>query len=46
MLAKKFEAAWLEYEDFGKFGFVVTSRDGTEPPNRLAPAASDFVFLR
>ncbi|MGH6919312.1 MAG: cysteine peptidase family C39 domain-containing protein, partial [Geminicoccaceae bacterium] len=46
MLAKKFEAAWLEYEEFGKIGFVVASADGTEPPNRLAPTPRDFVFLR
>jgi predicted double-glycine peptidase len=46
MLAKKFEAAWLEYEEFGKVGFVVASADGSQPPNRLAPAPSDFVFLR
>jgi uncharacterized protein len=46
MLAKKFEAAWLAYEKFGKVGFVVASADGTEPPNRLAPAPGDFVFLR
>jgi protein O-GlcNAc transferase len=46
MLAKKFEAGWLEYEEFGKVGFIVASADGTEPPNRLAPAATDFVSLR
>jgi uncharacterized protein len=46
MLAKKFEAAWLDYEEFGKVGFVVASADGAEPPNRLAPAPRDFVSLR
>jgi uncharacterized protein len=46
MLAKKFEAAWLDYEEFGKVGFVVASANGTQPPNRLAPRPRDFVFLR
>jgi protein O-GlcNAc transferase len=46
MLAKKFEAAWLDYEEFGKVGFVVASADGTEPPNRLVPTPGDFVSLQ
>jgi predicted double-glycine peptidase len=46
MIAEKFEAAWLEYEEFGKVGFVVASADGTTPPNRLAPTPADFVSLR
>ena len=46
MLANKFEAAWLDYEGFGKVGFVVASTDGSESPNRLAPRPRDFVFLR
>jgi protein O-GlcNAc transferase len=46
MHVAKFEAAWLEYEEFGKVGFVVALADGTESPNRLAPAPADFVSLR
>jgi predicted double-glycine peptidase len=46
MLAAKFEAAWLEYPEIGKVGFVVARADGVEPPNRLAPRPRDFVSLR
>lgn len=46
MLVAKFESAWLDYPELGKVGFVVASADGTEPPNHLAPAPTDFVFLR
>lgn len=46
MSIEKFEAAWLDYAEFGRVGFVVARRDGTTPPNRLAPRPSDFVVLR
>jgi predicted double-glycine peptidase len=46
MLASKFEAAWLEYPEFGRVGFVVALVDGTAPSGRLAPSASDFVSFR
>ena len=46
MLASKFEAAWLDYLEFGKVGFVVAPVDGTAPPGRLAPTSLDFVSLR
>jgi predicted double-glycine peptidase len=46
MLAAKFEKAWLDYEKFGKVGFVVARADDAPPPNRLDPAPSDFVSLR
>lgn len=46
MLAPKFEAAWLEYPEFGRVGFVVTPADGEVPANRLAPRPRDFVLLR
>jgi protein O-GlcNAc transferase len=46
MLAQKFEAAWLDYAEFGKVGFVVASADRSAAPNRLAPRPRDFVFLR
>jgi uncharacterized protein len=42
----QFEDAWLTYPEFGRVGFVVAEKDGTLPPNRLAPRANDFVFLR
>jgi predicted double-glycine peptidase len=46
MLASKFEAAWLDYLEFGKVGFVVTPADGEVPSNQLAPQPRDFVSLR
>jgi uncharacterized protein len=46
MLASKFEAAWLDYMEFGKVGFVVTPTDGEAPPNQLVPRPRDFVSLR
>lgn len=46
MHANKFVAAWLEYADFGRVGFVVARRDGVTGPNRLAPRAHDFVSLK
>jgi predicted double-glycine peptidase len=46
MLASKFDAAWLDYLELGKVGFVVTPTDGEAPPNRLAPRPRDFVSLR
>lgn len=42
---ERFEAAWLDYPQIGRVGFVVARRDGSTPPNRLAPRASDFVML-
>lgn len=46
MLAAKFEAAWLDYPEIGKVGFVVARADGVALPNRLAPQSRDFVSLR
>jgi predicted double-glycine peptidase len=43
---ERFEKAWIEAPKIGKVGFVVARRDRTEPPNRLAQRASDFVILR
>lgn len=45
MPVEKFSAAWLEYDDMGKVGFVVERGDGQKSPNRLAPQAQDFVSL-
>ena len=41
----EFESAWLSYPEFGRVGFVVAHKDGTLPPNHLAPRSEDFVFL-
>jgi hypothetical protein len=46
MLAAKFEQVWLDFQKFGKVGFVVARADDAPPPNQLDPAASDFVSLR
>ena len=46
MQAERFERAWLVYPEFGRVGFVVLRKDGTMPPNRLAPRLSDFVMVR
>jgi hypothetical protein len=46
MLAAKFERAWLDYQKFGKVGFVVARADDAVPPNQLDPAPTDFMSLR
>ncbi len=46
MLAGQFEAAWLDYPEFGRVGFVVARADNAAPPNQLASRPSDFVSLR
>jgi predicted double-glycine peptidase len=42
----EFEDEWIDYSEFGRVGFVVAQKDGTLPPNHLAPRSDDFVFLR
>jgi uncharacterized protein len=46
ILASKFEAAWLDYPEVGRVGFVVAPVDGTASPGRLAPSSLDFVSFR
>jgi hypothetical protein len=46
MTVERFEAAWIEYPEFGRVGFQVARRDGLIPPNQLAPQPRDFVMLR
>jgi uncharacterized protein len=46
MHVAKFQAAWMDYEEFGRVGFVVARTDGATPPNQLAPEWRDFVSLR
>ena len=45
MTTDQFLAAWPEHEEFGRVGFVVERKDGLPPPNRLEPAADDFLTL-
>lgn len=43
----RFEAAWIEFPKFGRVGFVVARRDGSNrTDNRLAPRDVDFIMLR
>ena len=46
MHVAKFQAAWMDYAEVGRVGFVVARTDGVTPPNQLAPEWSDFVSLR
>jgi uncharacterized protein len=46
MLIDQFEDIRIEFPQIGKVGFVISRLDGAEPPNRLAPNASDFVMTR
>lgn len=46
MLIDKFEAAWIDYPEVGKVGFVVEQSDGGPADNKLAPRPQDFVSLR
>jgi predicted double-glycine peptidase len=43
---ERFENAWIDFPQLDRVGFVVVRRDGTQPSNRLAPRASEFVMLR
>jgi predicted double-glycine peptidase len=43
---ERFERAWLVYPEIGKVGFIIKRRDGSTPPNMLAPRPKDFVMLR
>jgi uncharacterized protein len=46
MRIKQFESGWLDLPGLGKVGFQVLPPGDDTPPNRLAPAAEDFVLLR
>ena len=46
MMVDDFEAAWLDYAQFGRVGFVIEDPDEPAARNRLAPRSSDFVLLR
>ncbi|TRX02914.1 C39 family peptidase [Candidatus Methylobacter oryzae] len=46
MQAELFEDIRIDFPQIGKVGFVISRLDGVEPPNRLAPDASEFVMTR
>lgn len=46
MLVELFESIRIDFPEIGKVGFVISRLDGVEPPNRLAPNASEFVMTR
>ena len=46
MQVEDFLDSWLEYPSLGRIGFSVQRRDGSAPPNRLAPDPDQFVMLR
>jgi uncharacterized protein len=46
MLIKSFENSWIDFPTIGKVGFIVNRRDGSAPPNRLAPNLYEYVMLR
>jgi predicted double-glycine peptidase len=46
MAVEEFMEKWIDYPALGRIGFAVQRRDGTMPPNRLAPRADDFVMVR
>lgn len=46
MPVERFEAAWIDYGDIGRVGFVVDQPLGLEVPNLLAASASDFLTLK
>ena len=46
MPVARFEREWLDLDELGKVGFLVTRGDGLAPPNGLAPRADEFLTLR
>jgi uncharacterized protein len=46
MRIEEFENSWIDAPEIGRVGFIVNSRDGSAPPNRLAPNVDEFVMLR
>ena len=46
LLLARFEQAWIEYDEIGKVGFAVATRDGEPPTGSLAPKAREFYLLR
>jgi hypothetical protein len=46
MSIRKFIDGWIEYQNIGHVGFVVTKAGELAPPGRLSARALDFVFLK
>lgn len=46
MMIDDFEAAWIDYGQFGRVGFVIQDPGKPALGNRLAARPSDFVLLR
>jgi predicted double-glycine peptidase len=46
MPADRFSDGWIDYQDIGHVGFVVTRDGAIAPPGRLSALPSDFVSLR
>jgi hypothetical protein len=46
MSIDKFIDGWIEYQNIGRVGFVVTKAGTLAPPGRLSARALDFVFLK
>lgn len=42
----KFMAAWIDYSELGRVGFVVKAGNELVPPGALSPRAAEFVMLR
>lgn len=41
----KFTAAWINYGDIGRVGFVVKTKNQLAPPGSLTPDAAEFMML-
>lgn len=44
MSTRKFVNGWINYRDFGRVGFVVTSSGNLVPPGRLSARALEFLM--
>jgi hypothetical protein len=42
----KFTAAWIDYGEIGRVGFVVQDGAKQVPPGALSAGAADFVMLQ
>lgn len=46
MSVDRFRAAWIQYRDLGRVGFIVTQTGHVSAPGRLRADLSEFPFLR
>ena len=42
----RFKAAWIDYPEMGRVGFMVQRQDGQTGPGALRPRADEFLSLR